>query len=96
MSFRYFISGSLTLVSVCIVPDRVIAPPFRPTLTTKALDLSSLGWFEICPYRPIPRGLLSSLIQHGCPPKTKASVVTHHPALVAIVTCVSTYVLQRL
>jgi hypothetical protein len=65
MSFRYFISGSLTLVSVCIVPDRVIAPPFRPTLTTKALDLSSLGWFEICPYRPIPRGRLSSLIQHG-------------------------------
>jgi hypothetical protein len=34
----------------CLVPDRVIAPPFRPTLTTKALYLSSLGWFEICPY----------------------------------------------
>lgn len=33
-----------------IVPDRVIAPPFRPTLTTKALYLSSLDWFEIRPY----------------------------------------------
>jgi GAF domain-containing protein len=83
MSFRYFISGSLTLVSVCIVPDRVIALPFRPTLTTKALDLSSLGWFEICPYRPIPRGLLSSLIQHGYL-QNEGSVVTHHPALIVI------------
>lgn len=60
-----------------ITPDRVIAPPFRSTLTTKALNLSSLSWFETCLYQPIPRDLPSSLMQHGYF-MPEAPFVTHY------------------
>src|ERR1035441_10503465 len=78
-TFRYIISGSLTLVS-CISPDGVFAPPFPSTLTTKTLNPSSLWRFGICSYQPIPRGLPSSLMQHiGLPHGTRLPIVTHTP-----------------
>jgi len=64
MIFRYVISGSLALVSMYLTcPD--LRPGFSSTLTTKALYLSSLRWFEISSYQPTPRDLPSSFIQHG-------------------------------
>jgi hypothetical protein len=39
---------------------------FSTTLTTPALYRSSSWWFGARPYRPTPRGLPSSLMQHGC------------------------------
>ncbi|MGB3225793.1 MAG: hypothetical protein WBB23_23590 [Desulforhopalus sp.] len=38
---------------------------FSSTLTTMALYHSSLRWFETCSCKPVPRGLPSSLVQHG-------------------------------
>ena len=39
------------------------AGPFPTTLTTKALDLCSLRWFETYSCKSVPRGLPSSLVQ---------------------------------
>jgi len=39
------------------------SPPFPSTLTTEALNPSSLWWFETCYLQPIPRDLPSSLVQ---------------------------------
>src|SRR5450755_1977240 len=64
MIFRYVISGSLALVSMYLT-CRDLRPGFSSTLTTKALYLSSLRWFEISSYQPSPRDLPSSFIQHG-------------------------------
>jgi len=63
-SFRYVISSSLTLVSMHLTcRDRSL--DFSSTLTTEALDLSSLRRFEINSYQPITGGHSPSPMQHG-------------------------------
>jgi len=49
------------------------SPPFPSTLTTKALDLRSLWWFEVRSCKPTSRGLPSSLMKHRFRPNRQQS-----------------------
>jgi len=60
--FRHFIDGSLALASL----DRACRdhrPGVSATLTTTALDRSSLRWLGISTWSPNPKGPPSSLVQ---------------------------------
>ena len=43
----------------------VSSTTFSPSLTTTSLKRSSMEWFEACPCRPAPGGLISHL-QYSC------------------------------
>src|SRR5712691_4483970 len=67
-AFRCVAGGSFTLASL-ILTRRDLVTPFTITFTTAAFDRSSLWRFEAFPYRAAPKGLPSSLTQHGaCAP----------------------------
>src|SRR5262252_2259144 len=60
--FRHFIDGSLALASLNLA-CRDHGPDVSATLTTIALDDSSLRWLETCTRLPASKGPPSSLVQ---------------------------------
>jgi len=59
---RHIIDGLLSLASPDLT-SRDIVPTFPATLTTIALNDSTLRWFEACTRMPASRGLPSSPVQ---------------------------------
>jgi len=55
----------------------ILSHDFSLTLTTLALDQSSLRWFEARSCKPAPRGFPSSLAQLRTPSKNKCALLAH-------------------